>query len=563
MYQPSDAVDTTEQQKQQQQQQQLQTHGVLLGNGFFGTVCKTSYNGIPAAAKHLYQSYASAQNNEKFKEVFKALMETIHPNLVSYLAAATYPNPQSDVPALVIVTELMERNLTQFLGEAQCDIPIHLQINLCLDICFALAHLHSQQILHGNLRSNNVLLVGTTAKVADYGMAKLLGIQHSAIHGPYLPPEAQVPHVQYSEKFDIYALGVLMVQIATREQPSLIPQPQQSQQHIIKMTATHPLQDITLQCLKDSSNERPTAHSVAKKLIMVRHHKLYATSLKQEKEAAQQGFVQLKEMAREEVVMKQRQENQKIQKAIDQLQQQLKEKDQTISTLQTTNKQQRQALQTKQLELSNLKKKHQEELEKKNKEILHLSSTMTRESTQLQSQLKQKQEELRGRDKRNSDLQQRLDQTQHQLKSLQNASAQQCQSLEEKTHEIANLKQKNQREMQQKDQELAQLTSEKKQLLSQLGTQTHQLRKLQKQVQENQTEISKLTKTIDSQAQKNENLDLQILKFRSKMQEQEKQAAEWKCWEGDVKGALESLSSVVYRRHHLMHVKKEDSKSLS
>jgi len=229
-----------------------------------------------------------------------------------------------------------------FLGEAQCDIPIHLQINLCLDICFALAHLHSQQILHGNLRSNNVLLVGTTVKVADYGIAKLLGIQHSAIRGPHLPPEAQVPHVQYFVKFDIYALGVLMVQIATREQPSLIPQPQQSQQCIIKMTTAHPLRDIALQCLRDSPEERPTAHSVTKKLIMVRHHKLYATSLKQEKEAAQQEFVQLKDMAmsREEGVMKQRQESQKSQKEIDQLQQQLKEKDQTISTLETAMKQQ-------------------------------------------------------------------------------------------------------------------------------------------------------------------------------------------------------------------------------
>jgi len=108
VYQPSDAFDTTDDQcqqqqqkqqqkqlqQQQQQQQRLQTHGVLLGNGFFGTVYKTSYNGIPAAAKHLYQSYASAQNNEKFKEVFKALMQAIHPNLVSYLTAVTYPNPQ-------------------------------------------------------------------------------------------------------------------------------------------------------------------------------------------------------------------------------------------------------------------------------------------------------------------------------------------------------------------------------------------------------------------------------------------------------------------------------------
>jgi len=47
------------------------------------------------------------------------------------------------------------------------------------------------------------------------------------------------------------------------------------------------------------------------------------------------------------------------------------------------------------------------------------------------------------------------------------------------------------------------------------------------------------------------------------MQEQEKQAADWKCREGDAKDALESLSSVVYRSKQLMHVKKEDSKSLT
>ena len=580
---------------------------------------ETRHSGVLVAAKHLYHS--SAQNHEKFKEEFKGLREVIHPNLVSYLEAATCPDPQSDTPTLVIITELMERNLTQFLGEAKHDIPIHLQVNLSLDISFALAYLHSQQIMHGNLRSNNVLLVGTTAKVADYGMAKLLDSQlpmRGPDYGPYLPPEAQMPHVQYSEKFDIYGLGVLIVQIATREKPSLIPQLLQttsaemdrSHQLTVKIATTHPLRDIALQCLKDSPKERPTAQNVARRLGKVKHHKLYVTSLKQEKEVAQQEFVQLQEIAksREEVVVKQRQENQKIQKANEQLLQQLNEKDQTISTLQATTEQQCQKHQTEmqlkareivqlaashkqklsrldtltqqqlkdkdkqisalhssnqqqcrelQHQLSTLKQKHQEELEKKKEEILHLSSTMTRQSAQLKSQIKQLQKEIQERDKKNSELHQTLDQTLQQLKvkekltsNLENAAAQQRQTLEAKAHEIANLKQRNQREMQQKERELTQLTSKSKQQVSQLEAQTHQLRKV---VQEKRTEISKLTSTVDSQLQKIKTLDTQISDFRS---EKEKQATELECWEGEVKGALESLSSAVNRRK-LMHVKKE------
>ena len=32
--------------------------------------------------------------------------------------------------------ELMEKTLTQFLEEAEHNIPIHLQVNLCLDITY-------------------------------------------------------------------------------------------------------------------------------------------------------------------------------------------------------------------------------------------------------------------------------------------------------------------------------------------------------------------------------------------------------------------------------------------
>ena len=277
--------------------------------------------------------------------------------------------PQTSHPILVM--ELMERNLTQFLEEADHDISIHLQVNLCLDISFALAYLHSQQIVHGHLTSNNVLLVGTTAKVADFGISKLLDTQSSGTHNAlYLPPEARVSHREFSEKSDIFSLGVLTVQIITREAPTLtrevptpstreqqldvislgvqvvqivMPIPQQQpaplsevdrrQQHIQKIASTHPLRDIALQCLKDTAMERPTAKKVITKLTAVKYHPQYEDSLKQEREKVQREIAQLKEKLKpkEELALKQTQAREKqmwlAQQEIAQLKEKLKSKE--------------------------------------------------------------------------------------------------------------------------------------------------------------------------------------------------------------------------------------------
>ena len=79
----------------------------------------------------------------------------------------------------------------------------------------------------------------------------------------YLPPEARISHPEFSEKSDIFSLGVLLVQIITRE--ATTPTPQQliplsevdrRQQHI---ASTHLLRYIALLCLKDIAMECPTA----------------------------------------------------------------------------------------------------------------------------------------------------------------------------------------------------------------------------------------------------------------------------------------------------------------
>ena len=309
---------------QQQQQQQVQKIGDLtvqlnhsIGRGSFGTVYKASYQGTATAAKYLHHP---VRDYESFKDELETLQELTHPNLVAYQTVTMCPGPQSKRRP-ILAMELMERNLTQFLEEAEHDISIHLQVNLCLDITFALAYLHSQQIVHGHLTSNNVLLVGTSAKVADFGISKLLNTQSSVAHpDSYLPPEARVTH-QFSEKSDVFSLGALLVQIITREAPTPTPQQQPAplsevdrrQQHIKKIASSHPLRDIALLCLKDTAMERPTAKKVVTKLTAVRNHPQYIDSLKQEREMAQREIAHLKEKlkSKEKQILQQSQEKDK------------------------------------------------------------------------------------------------------------------------------------------------------------------------------------------------------------------------------------------------------------
>ena len=78
-----------------------------------------------------------------------------------------------------------------------------------------MAYLHSLDILHGDLSGNNILLAcnnddqrGFTAKVADFGMARMLAqgevVQTRAIGTiTHMPPELMLEGVQSVELFYI------------------------------------------------------------------------------------------------------------------------------------------------------------------------------------------------------------------------------------------------------------------------------------------------------------------------------------------------------------------------
>ena len=103
-----------------------------------------------------------------------------------------------------------------------------------------LAFIHSKRVVHRDIKSENVLLTGdNVVKIADFGLAKneenTLSRTHRAGTPLYMSPEANRGHAQAPA--DIFALGVLAVEMATRAWPPL---PLSSQQQVLSPRTSLP-----------------------------------------------------------------------------------------------------------------------------------------------------------------------------------------------------------------------------------------------------------------------------------------------------------------------------------
>ena len=287
-----------------------------LGIGSYGAVCKAMCDDLPCAAKilhpALFQFTAPGTTSvmRKFEQECHLLSAIKHPHIVQYLG--TYHDPDSRLPVLLM--ELMDESLTRFLERSNEPLPYHTEVNFCHDIALALSYLHSNGIVHRDLSSNNVLLItGSRAKVTDFGMVKLYDVNRSTTHltpltlcpgtTVYMSPVALRDRPVYTDKLDSFSLGVLCVQIMTRQFPDPgdrfqtmvisdpripsgrvqveVPEIERRKSHIDLIDPTHPLLPVALNCLKDSDRERPSCHELCGHMSTLKASPKYIESVQQ------------------------------------------------------------------------------------------------------------------------------------------------------------------------------------------------------------------------------------------------------------------------------------------
>ena len=385
------------------QHQSVELHrSEFLGAGSYGSVYKAKCGTLLCAAKILHFALFRFNDPEvvtivgRFERECHFLKEAKHPNIVQYLG--TFQDPNSHLPVLLM--ELMDGNLTQFLEQSRTPLPYHTQVDFCHDVALALAYLHSNGVIHRDLSSNNVLLIaGCRAKVTDFGMSRLTGVNHhnsSMTMCPgtlvYMPPEALTDSTVYSELLDCFSFGVLGIQIVTRLYPNPgmrstsidfptsptgtvevpVAEVERRRSHISQIDPTHALLLVLLECLKDRDRERPTSHQLCRHIASLKEAPLYAESVQR----AQDGSTPAQDVAAR--ISEVRAE---YRRKIDYLQQQHTEDIRKI-------RQQRQMLETNELQLADLKH-NLVQSEATIQDLLALNDRLARESQQQRQQQEQ------------------------------------------------------------------------------------------------------------------------------------------------------------------------------
>ncbi|XP_070533576.1 uncharacterized protein [Ptychodera flava] len=130
-----------------------------------------------------------------------------------------------------IVTEFVTHgSLRQFQSKCNHVTPWPLQYRLIAEVVNAMAFLHRHQVIHGSLKSDNILIDDEFhAKVSDYGMTSLksqITRQDSPVNNnrrslpsrnmSIVPPEYIMdPNKQMNKSYDIYSFGIALWELVT------------------------------------------------------------------------------------------------------------------------------------------------------------------------------------------------------------------------------------------------------------------------------------------------------------------------------------------------------------
>ncbi|XP_019087866.1 PREDICTED: cysteine-rich receptor-like protein kinase 14 isoform X1 [Camelina sativa] len=190
----------------------------VIGRGGFGEVFKGVLNGTEVAIKRL--SKASKQGAVEFKNEVVLVAKLHHRNLVRLLGFCLEGEEK------ILVYEFVpNKSLDYFLFDPvkQGELDWTKRYNIIQGITRGILYLHQDSrltIIHRDLKASNILLdVNMNPKIADFGMARIFGIDQSGantnrIAGTrgYMPPE-YVMQGQFSAKSDVYSYGVLVLEI--------------------------------------------------------------------------------------------------------------------------------------------------------------------------------------------------------------------------------------------------------------------------------------------------------------------------------------------------------------
>ncbi|XP_016479820.1 serine/threonine-protein kinase 52 [Nicotiana tabacum] len=215
----------------------------VLARGTFGTVHRGVYDGLDVAVKLLDWGEEGHRTEAEIASLRAAFTQEVsvwhkldHPNVTKFIGAtmgASGLNLQTEsghigMPSnicCVVVEYLPGGALKSYLiKNRRKKLAFKVVVQMALDLARGLSYLHSQKIVHRDVKTENMLLdKSRTVKIADFGVARVEASNPNDMTGEtgtlgYMAPEVLNGN-PYNRKCDVYSYGICLWEIYCCDMP--------------------------------------------------------------------------------------------------------------------------------------------------------------------------------------------------------------------------------------------------------------------------------------------------------------------------------------------------------
>ncbi|THG06303.1 serine/threonine-protein kinase STY13-like [Camellia sinensis] len=219
----------------------------VIAHGTYGTVYKGAYDGQDIAVKVLdwgedgiATAAETAALRASFQQEVAVWHKLDHRNVTKFVGASMgtsnlkipLNNNSSDAPnslpsraCCVVVEYLPGGTLKKYLiRNIRKKLAFRVVIQLALDLSRGLSYLHSNKIVHRDVKTENMLLDShRTLKIADFGVARVEAQNPRDMTGEtgtlgYMAPEV-LDGKPYNRKCDVYSFGICLWEIYCCDMP--------------------------------------------------------------------------------------------------------------------------------------------------------------------------------------------------------------------------------------------------------------------------------------------------------------------------------------------------------